>query len=137
MYISYIAAFQNQPTIVYSESDSRSNSYILKLVGAIEINPEPITWSETRNGMGQIVTYIEWLARIAIYHEQSPMFNILYNRLSFCCNVMCEHNLRRIRNSDNNELFKEAYNKQTKPMHTMTNVLNLATYIQANIYANM
>jgi len=42
---------------------------------------------------------------------------------------MCEHNLRRIRNSDNNELFKEAYNKQTNPMHTMTNVLNLA-----NIY---
>ena len=42
---------------------------------------------------------------------------------------MCEHNLRRIRNSDNDKLFKEPYNMQTYPMHTMTNVLNLA-----NIY---
>ena len=95
MYISYIAVFPYQPTIVYSEPDSKSNCYIRKIVGDTEINPEPTTWSEKRNSMGQIVTYLEWLARIAIYHEQSPIFNILYNRLSFCCNVMCEHNLRK------------------------------------------
>ena len=39
---------------------------------------------------------------------------------------MCEHNLRKIRNGDNMKLFKPAHNKQTRPMHTITNVLNLA-----------
>ena len=97
-------------------------------------------WPKGQNGLAQIVTYFEWwLARIAIYHEQGPMFNILYNRLHFCCTVMCEHNLRKIRNGDNMKLFKPT-NKEQKPMHTITNVLNLANihtgkYIRQHVSA--
>jgi len=84
IHVSYIAVFQNQPTIVYSGTDEVSRDYLLNIVGESDISKEPVFWPKDRNALAQIVTYIEWLARIAIYPEQTYMFGTLYNRNSVC-----------------------------------------------------
>ena len=85
IHVSYIAAFQNQPTIVYSGTDEVSRDYLLNIVGESDISKEPVFWPKDRNALAQIVTYIEWLARIAIYPEQTYMlvhYTIVFSSLA-------------------------------------------------------
>jgi len=125
--ISLVATFQELHTLIYGVEEDEDMD-ILKTMFETPRNKRlelPAT-SKGKNPLAQVVIIIEWLARSAIYPEQERIDDILYGRIEFCCEKICEHIQRDLRSGDNEELFGVPYVKQTKQMQTFTNVFNLS-----------
>ena len=126
MHMSYVIALERRPVLVYNESnDSIARAYIRKIFDTAKIQQEPTFWHPDWNGLGKVITFIEWLARVSTYPEQDIMFNTLYKRISYCCNNICEHLQRKARDGHNSMLFSLPDHEQTVQMQTITNVFNL------------